>query len=37
MRKTVLILTEKFQSRTRPDKEAVRQAVAAWLAGALKT
>lgn len=37
MRKTVLVLTEKFQSKMPPDKEAVRQAVAAWLAGALKT
>ena len=36
MRKTVLVLTEQFQSRTQPDREAVRQAVAAWLAGALK-
>ncbi len=36
MRKTVLVLTEKFQSRTPPDREAVRQAVAVWLAGVLK-
>ena len=36
MRKTVLVLTEKFQSRTPPDRAAVRQAVAAWLAGVLK-
>ena len=36
MRNTVLVLTEKFQSRTPPDREAVRRAVSAWLAGAGK-
>ena len=36
MGKTALVLTERFQSKTPPDREAVRRAVAAWLAGALK-
>ena len=36
MRKTVLVLTEKFKSSAPPDREAARRAVAAWLSGVLK-
>ena len=36
MDKTVLVLTERFTSSAPPDREAVRRAVSAWLAGVQK-
>lgn len=36
MKKTVLVLTERFTSSAPPDRKAVQRAVAAWLSGVRK-